>query len=143
VVVQPPVVALAVIIYCTLPAVVLLGFVRTWAIVAPVPELAPVIPPVIVPTVQVYVLGTLELIATDGAVPLHTATFVAVITGNGFTVTKTLAVVVQPPVVALAVIIYCTLPAVVFGFVSTCAIVAPVPELAPVIPPVIVPTVHV
>ena len=81
--------------------------------------------------------------AIAGAVPLQIVAFDAVMVGNGFTVTKTLAVVVQAPVVALAVIIYCTVPeTVLLGLVKVCAIFAPVPELAPVIPPVIVPTVQ-
>ena len=110
---------------------------------APVPALAPVMPPVTVPTVQLYVLATLELIATDGAVPLQIVAFATVIAGSGFTVTNTLAVVVQPPVAAVAVMMYWTVPAkVVLGFVKTWAMFAPVPALAPVMPPVIVPTVQ-
>ena len=48
-----PVVEVGVTIYCTVPAALLLGLVRTWLIVDPEPALVPVMPPVIVPMVQV------------------------------------------------------------------------------------------
>jgi hypothetical protein len=44
-------------IYSTEPGVVLLGFVSVWLMVFPDPALAPVIPPVMVPMVQVKVLA--------------------------------------------------------------------------------------
>jgi hypothetical protein len=47
-----PVLEVGVTKYGTLPTVVLLGLVRVWLIVLPDPELAPVIPPVMVPIVQ-------------------------------------------------------------------------------------------
>jgi len=48
-----PTVAVGVTIYCTVPAVELLGLVSGWLIVGPEPTLAPVILPVITPIVQV------------------------------------------------------------------------------------------
>jgi hypothetical protein len=60
-----------VIIYWTDPAVELLGFVKVWLMVLPVPALAPVIPPLIVPIVHANVLGALEVSAIFGLVALH------------------------------------------------------------------------
>jgi hypothetical protein len=75
-------------IYCTVPAVAALGFVSTWLIVDPPPGFAPVIPPVIVPNVQVKVLGALAVRAILGFVPLQMAAVAAVVTaGVGLTVT--------------------------------------------------------
>ena len=48
-----PVVEVGVTTYCTVPEALLLGLVSTWLIVEPEPALAPVMPPVIVPRVQV------------------------------------------------------------------------------------------
>ena len=54
----------------------------------PEPELAPVIPPVIVPTVQVNVLATEPVNDMLVAAPLHIVAVFAVVTvGLGFTVT--------------------------------------------------------
>ena len=54
----------------------------------PFPALAPVIPPVIVPIVQVKVLGIEEASVIPGAVPLQITAVAAVVTaGVGFTVT--------------------------------------------------------
>jgi hypothetical protein len=56
--------------------------------VAPLPALAPVIPPVIVPTVHVNVLAALAVNPMLVAVALHTEAVFAVVTaGVGFTVT--------------------------------------------------------
>jgi len=56
--------------------------------VAPLPALAPVIPPVIVPMVHANVLGTLAVKAILGPVPLQVIAVLAVVTtGLGFTVT--------------------------------------------------------
>jgi hypothetical protein len=75
-------------IYSTVPAVLLLGLLSVWLIVLPEPALAPVILPVIVPTVQVKVLGALAVSKMFGPVPLHVAAVDAfVTTGVGFTVT--------------------------------------------------------
>jgi hypothetical protein len=59
--------------YCTVPAVEVLGLLSTWLIVLPLPALAPVIPPVIVPTVHVYVLGITDVRAILVFSPLHIA----------------------------------------------------------------------
>jgi hypothetical protein len=56
--------------------------------VVPEPPVAPVIPPVIVPTVQVKLLSTLAVSAILGEVPLQVAAvFGVVTTGAGLTVT--------------------------------------------------------
>ena len=103
------------------------------------------IPPVTVPIVQVNVLAALAVSARFGLVALHIDALPELVTtGVGLTVT----VIVKgapghPPAVDVGVTIYCTLPAVVLlGLVSVWLIVPPVPALAPVIPPVIVPIVH-
>ena len=57
-------------------------------IVDPEPALAPVIPPVIVPIVQLNVLGALVVKLIFGPVPLQVLAVLAVVTaGIGFTVT--------------------------------------------------------
>lgn len=74
--------------YCTVPAVLVLGLVRTWLIVFPEPALAPVIPPEIVPTVHVNVLATLAVSGMLVAEPLQDDAVLGVVTtGFGFTVT--------------------------------------------------------
>jgi hypothetical protein len=85
---QEPVVEVGVIIYCIVPATALLGLVSVWLIVAPEPALAPVMPPVIVPIVQVKLLDieAVKLILVPA--PLQILTVFAVITtGAGLTVT--------------------------------------------------------
>jgi hypothetical protein len=75
-------------IYCTVPEVALLGLVKVWEIVFPVPILAPVILPVTAPTVQLKVLAVLDVKPILVAVPLQiAAVFNVVTTGTGFTVT--------------------------------------------------------
>lgn len=49
-----------VIMYCTVPAVELLGLDSVCAIVAPDPGVAPVIPPVTAPIVQLNVLAAVD-----------------------------------------------------------------------------------
>jgi hypothetical protein len=134
-------------IYWTVPAVALLGLFKVCAIVAPLPPLAPVMPPVIVPIVHVNVLAEVAVNAILVADPLQIdAVFAVVTAGVGLTVT---VIVYGAPghavlAVDVGVTIYCTVPAVaLLGLVRVWAIVAPLPALAPVIPPVIVPTVHV
>ena len=58
-------------IYATVPEIVLLGLARAWLMVAPDPALAPVIPLVMAPTVQVKVLGTLAVSEIFGPEPLQ------------------------------------------------------------------------
>jgi hypothetical protein len=83
-----PVVEVGVTRYSTVPDVALLGFKSTSLIVPTAPGLAPVIPPVIVPTVHVKLLGALEVNAMLVFVLLQML-FVAafVTTGLGYTVT--------------------------------------------------------
>jgi hypothetical protein len=104
-------------------------------------------PPVTVPTVQVNVLAALAVNAILVAVLLQIAAVLAVVTA-GVGLTVTVMVYGAPGHVVLAVdvgvTIYCTVPAVaLLGLVNVCAIVAPDPAVAPVIPPVTVPTVQV
>lgn len=67
---------------------VLLGLVSVCAMVAPAPAVAPVMPPLIVPTVQVNVLGVVAASAILVVPPLQMAAVLAVVTaGIGFTVT--------------------------------------------------------
>ena len=108
--------------------------------------MAPVILPVIVPTVQVNVLGVLAVKAMLVAVPLQIVAVLAVVTtGVGLTVT---VIVYGDPgqsveAVDVGVIMYSTVPAVVLlGLFNVCAIVDPLPGVAPVMPPVIFPMVH-
>lgn len=85
---QAPVPEVGVTIYCTVPAVLLPGLVSTWLIVLPEPAEAPVMPPVITPTVHVNVLGAVAVSATLGEVPLQVEAVLEVDTaGVGFTVT--------------------------------------------------------
>jgi hypothetical protein len=67
------------------------GLVSVWAIVAPLPGVAPVIPPTIVPMVQVYVVpATLLSRAMFVAFSLHIVVELAVVTlGVGSTVITT------------------------------------------------------
>lgn len=85
---QPPVVAVGVTIYCTVPVLVALGLVSTLLMVLPEPAAAPVMLPVIVPIVQVNVLAVLAVSAMLAAEPLHTEAVGELVTvGFGFTVT--------------------------------------------------------
>lgn len=101
--------------YCTDPAVELLGLVSVWFSVVPDPALAPVMLPDTVPMVHVNVLGTLAVSGILGLVPVQIEAVAALVTtGLGFTVT----VIVygapgQLPVVEVGTIIYSTDPAVV------------------------------
>jgi hypothetical protein len=66
----------------------LLGLFNVCEIVDPIPPVAPVILPVIVPTVHVNVLAALAVNAMFVAVPLQiVAVFAVVTTGLGLTVT--------------------------------------------------------
>jgi hypothetical protein len=111
--------------------------------VDPEPALAPVIPPVTVPTVHVKLLGVLEVKAIFGLDPLQAVTAEVLVTeGTRLTVTViTKGAPIHVPPETVGVTIYCTVPAAtLLGLVNTWLITVPVPELAPVIPPVIVPT---
>jgi hypothetical protein len=136
-----------VIMYSTVPAAVLLGLSSVWAMLLPEPALAPVIPPVTVPTVQVKVLVAVEVSVMFVVAPLQMVALLAVVTaGVGLTVT---VIVYGAPghagvAVDVGVTIYSTDPAVeLLGLFNVWAILFPEPPLAPVILPVIVPTVHV
>lgn len=68
----------------------MLGFVSVCAMAEPDPALAPVMLPVIVPIVQVNVLGAVAARAIFVVPPLQmAAVFAVVTTGLGFTVTVT------------------------------------------------------
>jgi|SRR6266700_6970683 len=113
--------------------------------VDPEPELAPVMPPVIVPIVQVNVLGVLAVKLIFVPVPLHIVAVEEFVTdGAGFTVTVMVKELpIHEPAVEVGVTIYCTDPAEeVLELISISLIVVPEPEFAPVMLPTIVPTVH-
>jgi hypothetical protein len=121
---QLPDVDVGVTMYCTLPSVVLFGFVNTSLIVPMQPELhglAPVMDPVIAPTVQVKLLPALEVSPIFSATPLQLACVDGVvITGVGCTVF--VIVTAEPthaPDVEVGVTMYCTLPSVLLlGLIS-------------------------
>lgn len=74
-------------IYCTVPGVVLLGLFSTWAMVLPEPALAPVMLPVMVPMVQLNVLGAEAVNGILVATPLQAVAVLALVTaGRGLTV---------------------------------------------------------
>jgi hypothetical protein len=143
---QLPVVDVGVTIYSTLPAALLDGLVNTWLIVVPLPAVAPVMPPLMVPIVHANVAGALDVSAILGLVLLQIAVVAAFVTaGFGFTVTVIVyGVPTHPPVVEVGVTIYWTVPATaLLGLVNTSVMFAPPPAVAPVIPPLTVPIVHV
>lgn len=124
----------------------MLGLVNVWLIVEPVPALAPVMLPVIIPIVQLKLLGAVAASAIFVVPPLQIAdVFAVVTTGVGLTVT---VIVYGVPVQAVAAVevgvtMYSTVPAVLLlGLFNVCTMVAPEPAAAPVMPPVIVPMVH-
>jgi hypothetical protein len=129
------------------PVVALDGLVNVWAIVDPLPALAPVMLPVIVPTVHVNVLATLAVGAIFVVVALQIVAVLAVVT-TGVGLTVTVIVYAEPGHAGVAVDVgvtrYWTVPvAELLGLFNVCAIVDPLPLEAPVIPPVIVPIVQV
>ena len=66
--------------YCTDPATEFPVIDKSWLIEEPDPALAPVTPPVIVPIVQVKLLGVLAVKTIFGSVPLHVAAVKAFVT---------------------------------------------------------------
>jgi len=123
-----------VIVYVAVPAVVP-EFVSICAMLLPEPDMAPVTP--LCATVHAKVVpGTPDVKVIVGVEPLHidcdgetaTATF-----GIGFTVIITLVDVPEQPL-AVGVIMYVAVPAVVPEFVSVCAMLLPEPDVAPVTP---------
>lgn len=98
--------------YSTVPVTELLGLVNVWLMVEPVPAKAPVIPPVTVPTLQVYVLEIEEVRLIFGLVPLQIEVVAGVVTaGSGLTVT-TMVVggPAQAPITEVGVTLYSTVP---------------------------------
>jgi hypothetical protein len=124
----------------------LLGLFKTSLMVEPLPAVAPVMLPVIVPTVHANVAGVLEVRAIFGLVALQIVSVPALVTtGLGFTVTVMVnGEPPQDPVPEVGVTIYSTEPADALpGLVNTWLIVFPEPALAPVMPPLMAPMVHV
>jgi hypothetical protein len=106
---------------------------------------APVMPPVTVPMVQVKLLGVVAVSEMFGLVLLQIATAAGlVIAGVGFTVTVMVnGAPAHEPVVDVGVTMYCIVPAVeLLGLTSVWLIVVPEPALPPVILPLIVPIVQ-
>lgn len=90
--------------------------------VVPEPELAPVVPPVIVPIVHEKLLSIVADKVTLGLLPLQmSAGLIVVPTGVGLTVTVIVyADPVHVPVIVVGVTIYSTVPeAVLLGLVRT------------------------
>lgn len=101
-------------IYSTEPATELPGFDKDWLIVEPDEAEAPLILPVIVPKVQLKLLGALEVKFILVEVPLHIVFVAAFVTaGIGLTVTVTVEdAPAQEPPVEVGVTTYSTEPAV-------------------------------
>jgi hypothetical protein len=93
--------------YSTDPIVVVPGLVSIWLMIAPDPAVAPVIPPVIVPTVQVNELGADAVSPIPALVPLQIIADEAVVTtGDGLTVAvKVNGIPGQEPVSEVGVMI--------------------------------------
>ena len=120
---------------------VFVGFVKVPVMDVPDPATPPVIPPVTVGALQVYVVpaGTTPFVPSTGVavneMPLHTAAVIAVIEGFGLTVTVTVNVLpAQPPDVGVTV--YVAVCALLVGLVSVPVMDDPDPATPPVIPPV-------
>jgi hypothetical protein len=103
-----PTVDVGVTIYCTEPAVELLGLVNVWLIVPPAPAVAPVMPPLMAPIVHANVLGAVAASVIFGPVPLQIETAAGlVIAGVGLTETVIVnGAPTQPPVTDVGVTIY-------------------------------------
>jgi hypothetical protein len=115
-------------------------------IVTPAPAFAPAIVPKFVPNVQIKLLGTDEVNAKFGLVPLQTDAVAKFVTaGFGLTVTMIENVAQEfPPTLSVGLTRYSTVPAAeLLEFVNIWLMFGPEPELAPVIPPVITPTTQV
>jgi hypothetical protein len=124
----------------TLPVVV-----KLCAMLFPLPAVAPVILPLIVPIDQLKVLDMLAVRGIFVFVPLQILVVNGVVrTGTGFAVMIAVSVIpMQEPLIDRGVIIYSTVPGVVLlGLFSVCPIALPELSLAPVTPPVIEPTVQ-
>jgi len=96
--------------------------------------------------VHANVLAALEVKVILGPVPLQVLVVARLVTaGDGLTVTVIeYGAPAHEPVVAVGVTKYCTVPAeALLGLVSVWLIVPPEPALAPVMPPVMVPMIHV
>jgi hypothetical protein len=108
-------VAVGVTIYTILPAVELLGFVRSWVIAGPAAAEAPLIVPVFVPRDHAKVLATLDVRVIPGLVPLQVLAVLELVTaGAGFTVTVIFkGAPTHELAVDVGVTIYTRLPAVV------------------------------
>jgi hypothetical protein len=114
-------------------------------IVEPEPAEAPVIAPVLVPSVHAKLEAAEAVRLMLGPVPLQVLAVVEVVTaGVGFTVTVILvADPTQEPTVEVGVTAYTILPEVeLLGLVKSWLIVEPEPAEAPVIAPVFVPRVQ-
>jgi hypothetical protein len=112
-------------------------------IVAPLPVVPPVIPPVTLGALQLYVVpaGTIPLLPLVGVAlnktPLHPTAVIALITALGLTVTVKVNVPFTPHNVEVGVIVYVAVCVVFVGLVKVPVnIVAPLPVVPPVNPPV-------
>lgn len=133
-------------IYSTVSDDAFEGFVSTWLMFEPVPALAPAIPPVFVPILQLNEVAEEAVNVIFVLAPLQIdIAGVFVINGEGFTVTvigKTAPT--QELALEVGVTKYSTVPAEAEpGLASVWLIVVPEPALAPVIPPFMFPVVQV
>jgi hypothetical protein len=136
------VLAAGVTLYVTVPGASP-GFVSVCAIVVPFEAVAPYTPPVTAPIVQLKVVPDTVLVSSIFVgVALQIVVGLVVETlGVGLTVT-TMLTGLPGHAFANGVTMYVTVPAVDSGLVRTCEIVVPDDAVAPVIPPVIAPTVQ-
>ena len=142
---HPPSAEVATTLYSTVPEVALLGLVSVWLMLAPEPAVAPVIPPVMVPMVQVNEAVVLAVRVMPVDEPEQILKVGALVTtGPGLTVTVIVTgLPKQVPEVERGVTMYSTDPgSELLGLVSVWLILDPLPGVAPVIPPVILSIVH-
>jgi hypothetical protein len=133
--------------YSTVPDTELLTLVKVCDIIGPVPADAPVILDDTLPNVHAKVDGAVAVNVISGDVLLQIATVLGtpVICGVGLTVTviKYGELVLQFPPVEVGVTKYSTVPDVLLLLlVNVCAIVDPLPELAPLMLPLTLPNVQ-
>ena len=110
---QEPTDEVGVTTYSTVPADTLPGLVSVWLIGDPEPFTAPVMLPVVAPTVQIKLLAALAVKVILGDVPLQVLAVAALVTaGIGFTVTTIeYAAPAHEPDEEVGVIRYWTVPA--------------------------------
>ena len=137
--------AVGVIVYVAVPctATVVLN---AWAMLAPLPAAAPVTPACT--TVQLNVVpatafGLVMVMFVDAPLQMTCEAGVVDTFGVGSTTAFTSKVAPSQPAPLRGVILYTTVCCTFVGFTNVCAIVAPLPAVAPVTPPVLLCTTQV